>query len=75
MKGIPVMSNRKVNLSDIRHTLIKRGKAPYENAELQHDIENLDPILNKTAGYNFHNRIQFDFNKLIADPNNIEITN
>lgn len=34
-------------------------------------IENLDPILNKTAGYNFHNRSQFDFKKLIADPNNI----
>ena len=24
------------------------------------NIENLDPILNKTAGYNFHNRSQFD---------------
>ena len=35
------------------------------------NIENLDPILNKTAGYNFHNKSQFDFNKLIADPNNI----
>ena len=35
------------------------------------NIENLDPILNKTAGYNFHNRSKFDFNKLIADPNNI----
>jgi type I restriction enzyme M protein len=35
------------------------------------NIENLDPILNKTAGYNFHNRSQFDFNKLIADPNDI----
>jgi type I restriction enzyme M protein len=35
------------------------------------NIENLDPILNKTAGYNFHNRSNFDFNKLIADPNNI----
>ena len=35
------------------------------------NIENLDPILNKTAGYNFHNRSQFDFNKLISDPNNI----
>jgi type I restriction enzyme M protein len=34
-------------------------------------IENLDPILNKAAGYNFHNRSKFDFNKLIADPNNI----
>lgn len=36
-------------------------------------IENLDPILNKTAGYNFHNRSQFDFDKLIADPNNIAL--
>jgi type I restriction enzyme M protein len=35
------------------------------------NLENLDPILNKVAGYNFHNRSQFDFNKLIADPNNI----
>ena len=34
-------------------------------------IENLDPILNKAAGYNFHNRSKFDFNKLIADPNNL----
>lgn len=35
------------------------------------NIQNLDPILNKVAGYNFHNRSQFDFDKLIADPNNI----
>ncbi len=35
------------------------------------NIQNLDPILNKVAGYNFHNSSQFDFNKLIADPNNI----
>jgi type I restriction enzyme M protein len=34
-------------------------------------IENLDPILNKTAGYNFHNRSKFSFDKLVADPNNI----
>lgn len=34
-------------------------------------IQNLDPILNKTAGYNFHNKSPFDFDKLIADPNNI----
>nr|WP_315218419.1 class I SAM-dependent DNA methyltransferase [uncultured Flavobacterium sp.] len=34
-------------------------------------IDNLDPILNKTAGFNFHNKSLFDFNKLIADPNNI----
>lgn len=35
------------------------------------NIENLDPILNKAAGFNFHNRSNFTFNKLIADPNNI----
>ncbi len=35
------------------------------------NIENYDIILNKTAGYNFHNKSQYDFNKLIADPNNI----
>ena len=34
-------------------------------------IQNLDPILNKEAGYNFHNRSQFDFTRLIADPDNI----
>lgn len=35
------------------------------------NIQNIDPILNKVAGYNFHNRSQFTFEKLIADPNNI----
>lgn len=35
------------------------------------NVQNLDPILNKAAGYNFHNRSQFDFKKLIADPNNL----
>ncbi len=35
------------------------------------NIQNLDPILNKVAGYNFHNKSKFDFNKLIADPNNV----
>ena len=34
-------------------------------------IENVDPILNKVAGYKFHNRSRYDFNKLIADPNNL----
>ena len=34
-------------------------------------IQNLDPILNKVAGFNFHNRSKFNFDKLIADPNNI----
>lgn len=32
-----------------------------------------DIALNKIAGYNFHNRSQFDFDKLIADPNNIAV--
>ena len=35
------------------------------------DVQNLDPILNKVAGYNFHNSSLFDFDKLIADPNNL----
>ncbi|MFW5700368.1 MAG: type I restriction-modification system subunit M [Cyclobacteriaceae bacterium] len=30
-----------------------------------------DLALNKIAGFNFHNRSLFDFDKLIADPNNI----
>jgi len=30
-----------------------------------------DVTLNKIAGFNFHNRSQFDFAKLIADPNHI----
>ena len=35
------------------------------------NIDNVDPILNKVAGYKFHNRSKFDFDKLVADPNNI----
>ena len=32
-----------------------------------------DIALNKIAGYNFHNRSQFNFDKLIADPSNISV--
>ncbi|KOH44604.1 type I restriction-modification system subunit M [Sunxiuqinia dokdonensis] len=32
-----------------------------------------DIALNKIAGFNFHNRSQFNFEKLIADPNNVAI--
>ena len=32
-----------------------------------------DVALNKIAGFNFHNRSQFNFDKLIADPNNIAV--
>ena len=35
------------------------------------DIQNVDPILNKEAGYNFHNRSKFDFEKLVASPNEL----
>lgn len=32
-----------------------------------------DIALNKIAGFNFHNRSQFNFDKLIADPNNVAV--
>ena len=32
-----------------------------------------DLTLNKVAGFNFHNRSQYDFAKLIADPDNIAV--
>lgn len=32
-----------------------------------------DIALNKIAGFNFHNKSQFDFEKLTADPNNIAV--
>lgn len=34
-------------------------------------VENIDPILNKAAGLNFHNKSKFDFQKLLADPDNL----
>ncbi|MCP4748822.1 MAG: hypothetical protein GY874_22230 [Desulfobacteraceae bacterium] len=33
----------------------------------------IDKILNKMSGYNFHNRSQFDFKKLLAEPDQIAI--
>lgn len=30
-----------------------------------------DKVLNATAGMNFHNRSKFDFDKIVADPNNV----
>jgi type I restriction enzyme M protein len=32
-----------------------------------------DIALNKVAGFNFHNRSKFNFEKLIADPNNVAV--
>lgn len=34
-------------------------------------LQNIDPVLNKKAGFNFHNRSKFDIEKLKADPDNI----
>lgn len=35
------------------------------------NVQNVDPILNKVAQHNFHNRSKYDFEKLVADPENI----
>lgn len=35
------------------------------------NVQNVDPILNKIAKHNFHNRSKYDFEKLVADPENI----
>lgn len=35
------------------------------------NIENADPVLNKVAGFKFHNQSKYDFQSLKADPNNI----
>lgn len=40
----PKSTNQKVNLSDIRSQLVKRGKPPYENATLAKDIAGIDPL-------------------------------
>ena len=34
-------------------------------------VQNIDPILNKVAKLNFHNRSLYDFDKLVADPDQI----
>ena len=34
-------------------------------------VSNLDPVLNRLAGYNFHNTSQFTFERLLADPDNV----
>ena len=39
----PKSTNQKVNLSDIRSQLVKRGKPPYENPALAKDISEIDP--------------------------------
>ena len=34
-------------------------------------VKNIDPILNNIAGYTFHNRSRYTFERLVADPNQI----
>ncbi len=53
-------------LEDTKKKVIKK----YSQVKAM-NIQNLDPILNKVAGYNFHNKSPYDFDKLVADPNNI----
>ena len=36
-------------------------------------IEDLDALLNRASGYKFHNRSNFTFDNLVADPNNIAL--
>ena len=36
-------------------------------------IEDFDVLLNRASGYKFHNRSNFTFDKLVADPNNIAL--
>lgn len=42
-----------------------------ENKASTMSVSNLDPVLNRLAGYNFHNTSKYTFNRLIADPDNI----
>lgn len=35
------------------------------------NLHNVDPILNRIARQNFHNRSQYDFKKLVADPDHL----
>lgn len=54
-----VLEKTKPNVLN-KHELLKKS-----------NIQNIDPILNAEAGLSFHNRSKFDFDKLVADPNNL----
>lgn len=34
-------------------------------------VQNLDPVLNRITGYEFHNRSKFDFESLLGDPDHL----
>ncbi|MCL6445265.1 MAG: type I restriction-modification system subunit M N-terminal domain-containing protein, partial [Alicyclobacillus sp.] len=41
-------------------------------AELERmHVQNLDPVLNRITGYEFHNRSKFDFESLLDDPDHL----
>ena len=42
-----------------------------ENKASAMEVSNLEPVLNRLAGYNFHNISQFTFERLLADPDNV----
>ncbi len=49
-----------------------KEKVLHQYAQVQSlKVENIDPILNRVAGLNFHNKSKFDFQKLLADPDNL----
>jgi type I restriction enzyme M protein len=42
-----------------------------ENKASAMNVSNLDPVLNRLAGYNFHNTSKYSFEKMLAEPDNI----
>lgn len=53
-------------LADTKEKVFER----YEDLKIK-NISDIDLILNKTAGYKFHNHSKYDFHKLIADSDSI----
>ena len=67
---LPITLLRRLDcdLADTKDKVLARC-AVLQNQE--NELENLELLLNKVAKKNFHNRSQYDFDKLIADPENI----
>lgn len=63
---LTVLRRLDCDLADSKEKVLKH----YESIK-DKQIDDPDIILNKIAGRKFHNRSQFDFNNLIADPANI----
>ncbi len=56
-------------LAPTKQAVVDMGK---KLAEMKVEGEARDGILCKTSGYSFYNTSQFDFRKLVSDPDNIE---